>query len=238
MSYWSPHYFPIAPVFLLALFVLLGFLIAFIQIGILQYAYEKIGVKRRYVFSILILSLLGSYINIPLVQLPPQQVVSNQEVLYFGMRYVVPMVENWPGTVIAVNLGGAIIPTVLSCYLIVKRHMYGPALLGVTIVATVVHMLAEPVYGVGIAVPMFVPPLLAAGVALMLARQSAPPLAYISGSMGTLIGADLLNLGRIQTLGAPVASIGGAGTFDGIFLTGILAVLLAGAGIRFSRHGS
>jgi uncharacterized membrane protein len=28
-------------------------------------------------------------------------------------------------------------------------------------------------------------------------------------------------------MGAPVASIGGAGTFDGIFLTGILAVLIA-----------
>ena len=238
MSYWGPYYFPIAPVFLLALVVLLGMVIVFIQIGILQYAYEKIGVKRRYVFSILILSLLGSYINIPIAQLSPQPVLSNQEVSYFGMRYVIPTVQAWPGTVVAVNLGGAIIPTVLSCYLIVTRRMYGSALLGVAIVATVVHLSAEPVYGIGIAVPMFIPPLLAAGVALMLARQSAPPLAYISGSMGTLIGGDLLNLDKIQTLGAPVASIGGAGTFDGIFLTGILAVLLAGAGIRLSRHVS
>jgi len=38
---------------------------------------------------------------------------------------------------------------------------------------------------------------------------------------------DLLNLGKIRGLGASVASIGGAGTFDGIFLTGIFAVLLA-----------
>ena len=45
--------------------------------------------------------------------------------------------------------------------------------------------------------------------------------------MGTLIGADLLNLGKIHGLGAPIASIGGAGTFDGVFLSGILAVLLA-----------
>jgi uncharacterized membrane protein len=45
--------------------------------------------------------------------------------------------------------------------------------------------------------------------------------------LGTLIGADLLNLGKIQGLGAPVASIGGAGTFDGIFMTAVLAVLLA-----------
>ena len=40
-------------------------------------------------------------------------------------------------------------------------------------------------------------------------------------------GADLLNLDKIQGLGAPIASIGGAGTFDGVFLTGILAALLA-----------
>ena len=37
-----------------------------------------------------------------------------------------------------------------------------------------------------------------------------------------------LPVGKLQGLGAPVASIGGAGTFDGIFLTGILAVLLTG----------
>jgi uncharacterized membrane protein len=89
-------------------------------------------------------------------------------------------------------------------------------------------MLATPVEGVGIAVPVFVPPIVTAIVAVLLARHHAAPLAYISGSLGTLIGADLLNLGAVQGLGAPVASIGGAGTFDGIFLTGILAVLLAG----------
>jgi uncharacterized membrane protein len=58
-------------------------------------------------------------------------------------------------------------------------------------------------------------------------QRNAPPLAYIAGGLGTLIGADLTNLDKVRGLGAPVASIGGAGTFDGIFLTGILAVLLA-----------
>jgi uncharacterized membrane protein len=53
-------------------------------------------------------------------------------------------------------------------------------------------------------------------------------IAYMGGVLGTLIGADLNNLGRVADLGAPVVSIGGAGTFDGVFLTGILAVLLAG----------
>ena len=84
-----------------------------------------------------------------------------------------------------------------------------------------------PVPGIGIAVPVFWPALITAVVALVLSRENAAPLAYIAGSLGTLIGADLTNLDKVRGLGAPVASIGGAGTFDGIFLTGMLAVLLA-----------
>jgi uncharacterized membrane protein len=225
MSY---HFFPLAWPFLVALFLLVIVVIVAIEIGLLQYAYEKMGVSPRYVFLVLVLSLLGSYINIPVWQLPPERVVSNAEVSYFGMRYVIPVVQHWPGTVIAVNIGGAVVPAILSVYLLVKHSLYARAAIGVAIVAVVTHVLAHPVRGVGIAVPIFIPPLVAVGVAWIFGRKGkAPPLAYISGSMGTLIGADLLNLGNIQGLGAPIASIGGAGTFDGIFLTGILAVLLA-----------
>jgi uncharacterized membrane protein len=91
----------------------------------------------------------------------------------------------------------------------------------------VCHWLAGPAAGLGIALPVFVPPLSAAAVSLILSYRQAPALAYIGGSIGRLVWADLLNLGKIAGLGAPVASIGGAGTFDGIFLTGVLAVLLA-----------
>ena len=105
--------------------------------------------------------------------------------------------------------------------------MYWKSLLAVSIVTIVVHQLAHPVPGVGIAEPTFVPPLVTAGVVLFISRRQAAPLAYVAGSLGTLIGADLLNLGKIQGLGAPIASIGGAGTFDGIFMTAVLAVLLA-----------
>ena len=86
-------------------------------------------------------------------------------------------------------------------------------------------MMARPVKGFGIAVPALLPPIMAAGLALLIAPQSAPMFAYISGTLGSLIGADLLNLKKIP--GLPIASIGGAGTFDGIFLTGIISVLLA-----------
>jgi uncharacterized membrane protein len=88
-------------------------------------------------------------------------------------------------------------------------------------------MMATPVPGVGIAVPILGPPIAAAITALFISWRHAAALAYAGGSLGTLIGADLLNLSNIEGLGAPVASIGGAGTFDGIFLAGIIAVLIA-----------
>jgi uncharacterized membrane protein len=220
------HYFPLTPLFLLGLLVL-AVLVAFVEVGILRYAYEKIGVARRYVFAVLLVTLLGSYVNIPVAELPPEQVLSNQVVSFFGMEYVVPQVQEWPRTIIAVNVGGALVPTLLSLYLLAKKRLFGPGLLAVAIVAVVVHAMASPVRGVGISVPVFIPPLVAALAAVLLARRAGPAVAYIGGSLGTLIGADLMNLGAIQGLGAPVASIGGAGTFDGVFLTGIVAVLLA-----------
>jgi len=143
------------------------------------------------------------------------------------MQYVIPRVIESPRTVIAVNVGGALIPFLLSLYLVFKMKLYGRALLAVSVVAIIVHTMAHPVRGVGIAEPIFIPPLVATVVAFLISQAHAAPLAYVGGSLGTLIGADLLNLGKITGLGAPVASIGGAGTFDGIFLTGILAVLIA-----------
>ncbi len=84
--------------------------------------------------------------------------------------------------------------------------------------------------------PIFVAPLAAAFVAAVVSWRNAAPLAYAGGCLGVLIGADLLNLDRLRGLGAPVLSIGGAGTFDGIFVTGIIVVLLAGVtGRRTAR---
>lgn len=232
-------YTPLGLFFFLLLWALFAFLVALIQIGILEYVFESLGVSRRYMLALLLFSLLGSYVNIPVAQLPGGHVRAGEVVNFYGIPYVVPVLVNSPGTVLAVNLGGAVIPFVLSMYLLVKHRLYGEAFLGVAIVTVVVHLMARPVQGVGIAVPIFIPPLVTAIVALILSWRNPAPLAYIAGSMGTLIGADLLNLGKIRGLGAPVASIGGAGKFDGIFLTGIVAVLLAGllgGGRRVARR--
>lgn len=224
------NYLPLPPLFFA---ILAGFflaLIALIEVGLLRYVYTRLGLGPRAAMLLLFGSLAGSYFNIPVAQLPGHQMLGEQEIIFFGMHYAVPVAVNWPGTIIAVNVGGALIPTIMSLYLLVR---YGLWLLGVVatgIVAVVCHMLAQPVPGLGIALPVFVPALIAAVVALLLSRRHAAALAYIGGSMGTLIGADLSNLAAVQGLGAPVASIGGAGTFDGIFLSGIVAVIIASLG--------
>jgi uncharacterized membrane protein len=221
------HYLPLSPAFfsilagaLLALFIL-------IQIGVLRYAYMRLGVGPGAALLLLLGSLIGSYFNIPIAELPDQQVMSGREITYFGMHYIVPVVVDWPGTVIAVNVGGAFIPGLMSVYLLIKYRLWVVGLAATACVAVICYYLATPVPGVGIALPVLVPGATTAIVALLLSYRQAALIAYISGSLGTLIGADLLNLDKLQGLGAPIASIGGAGTFDGIFATGILAVLIA-----------
>jgi uncharacterized membrane protein len=227
MPFGQMHYLPLTPAFfslLVGIFVVLYLLI---QLGVLSYAYMRLGVSFRTALLLLGGSLFGSYFNIPLAQLPGQQIQSGREIFFFGMQYVVPVVVQWPGTIIAMNVGGAVIPSLMAAYLLIKYRLWLQGALATIGVAAVCHTLAQPVQGLGIALPVFVPAISTAIVALLLSRRYAAQLAYIGGSLGTLIGADLLNLGKVDGLGAPVASIGGAGTFDGIFVTGILAVLLA-----------
>lgn len=221
------HYFPMDWPFLLGLSLLFALLVALLEFRILHFAYEQLGISSRLAMLILLATLLGSSVNIPLVRLAPEKVVSGAVVHHHGMRYVVPTVRHWPATVIAINVGGALIPLLLSLYLALKHRIVVRSLLAVALIALVAHALAQPVRGVGITLPIFIPPIVAAACALLLSWRQAGPLAYIGGSIGTLVGADLMNLGRVQGLGAPVASIGGAGTFDGVFLVGIVAVLLA-----------
>jgi uncharacterized membrane protein len=229
----SLHYFPLALPFLLVLMGLFAVTVAVVTVRLLSFASVSMGVGPRTVLTVLFFSLLGSYVNIPIAYLPEREVSSVAGVTFFGVRYAIPIMHEWPATLLAINVGGAIIPILLSLYLIVKNRLYGLSLAGIAVVATVCHLLAYPVAGLGIAIPIFVPPLATVLVALMLSRRYAAPLAYISGSLGTLIGADLLNLDKVQGLGAPIVSIGGAGTFDGIFVTGVLSVLYASVVTRW-----
>ena len=187
---------------------------------------EAVALTEGALFAVVLGSLVGGAINIPVARLPGKATRSVQEVEIFGVRCRLPIVREVTPTTLAVNVGGAVIPAAMSVVLMVNDSIWWPSAAGVAFVAVLVHLIARPVEGVGIAIPGLIPPVLAAGIALVVAPHLAAPVAYVSGSLGTLVGADLLNLRKLSSLGGGVASIGGAGTFDGVFLTGIAAVLL------------
>src|SRR5438105_13685427 len=94
-------YGPITLIFFLAFLCLLAVLVALIQIGILQYVFESMGINRRYMLGLLFLCLLGSYINIPIAHFPGAHERAGEVVEFFGVQYVVPVIVNSPGTVLA-----------------------------------------------------------------------------------------------------------------------------------------
>ena len=198
-------------------------------IGVTEVAFQRIGFTRLQVVLILVGTFLGSSVNIPLRKVKSRErIVEMEDVQFFWIRYRIPHIEvGEVSTLVAVNVGGAVIPTIVSFYLLQshpEQLLY--AMVGVALTAIVVHLVARKVPGLGITTPAFVPPIAAALSAFLLAPNFPSVIAYVAGTLGTLIGADLTNLRDIPSLGAPVVSIGGAGTFDGVFLSGIIAVLL------------
>src|SRR5260370_17654213 len=97
------HYLPVTPGFVAILVGLFLLLVAMIQVGILRYAYMRLGVSSGAALLLLLGSLISSYINIPVVQLPEQHILSGRHAEFFGVHYSVPVVIDWPGTVIAMS---------------------------------------------------------------------------------------------------------------------------------------
>jgi uncharacterized membrane protein len=200
---------PLTWLIMVGFFAILVVLFMVVQIGLITVAFEKAGIPPSALFSLLLLSWVGFWVNIPLARLRHEGPLSEPvTVPFFGQRYVVPRVLQPRHTVVAINLGGAVIPCLLSVYLFLQAQAPWRVLLATAVVAAVTHWLARPLRGVGIAVPLFIPPLSAALVALLLVPSQAPLTAYVAGTVGTLIGADLLN-GRDTPhglcMGQPVA---------------------------------
>jgi uncharacterized membrane protein len=202
-----------------------------VYFGVISYAFSDVGFNPVMVVALLLGTLFGSLFNIPVFKIETSVPIIREEFInFFGLSYRVPRIHyDVSVTTIAVNVGGAVIPSAACVYLLAQSTPMTAVycLIGVAIVAAVTKLIARPIKGVGIMTPAFVPPIVAAIVAMLIAPSSALIVAYVSGVLGTLIGADLLNLNKLGGLGAPVASIGGAGTFDGVFLSGIIAVVIA-----------
>lgn len=208
--------------FIVLVILLLPALAFMFYFNLAAISFTKLGLTPSGAMFLFGLSLLGSIINIPLYR--QRFVVEERPALWFPfLFYYPPRVRE---RVIAVNLGGAVIPTLFAIYLL-GRAPLGPTVVATLLVAWLAKSLARVVPGVGITLPAFIPPLAAASLAFLLARDAAAPVAYIAGSLGTLLGADILNLPQIRRMRSEAISIGGAGVYDGIFLVGVVAALLA-----------
>ena len=86
------HYLPLAPSFFA---ILVGLFIAVLILQSLRYAYISLGISPGTALFLLFASLVGSIFNIPIVQLPPEPVVSDRLIDFFGMQYTVPVVTHW-----------------------------------------------------------------------------------------------------------------------------------------------
>ncbi len=228
-------YNPVGMLFMLLLAFLLFVVVSFLFLDLARTAFTRIGFSWQDALLVLLVSLVGSGINIPVANLKSAApMVRDEYVRVFGVTYRIPVVEDVASnTVLAVNFGGAVIPALISLALLYEFPASLPyAVICIAFVTIVMNRVARPVKGLGIVTPALVPPLIAALAALVMTYAFNSPeqyifiLAYVGGTLGTLIGADIMNLNKVRDLGAPVASIGGAGTFDGVFLSGLIAVLL------------
>ena len=143
--------------------------------------------------------------------------------------------QNW---IISINMGGAVIPILISLYFIYKKKLpIKKLLVGLIIVTTVAFLISNPVANKGIVSPFpywLFPAIFASIISIIFLWKDflrAAPFAYIIGTLGVLIGADFFHLPELlsnQPSTQINAIIGGAVAFDMIFLTGILAVIIDG----------
>ncbi|HOK56881.1 MAG TPA: DUF1614 domain-containing protein [bacterium] len=217
-------FLPFSLILLLIFFILLLPVFLFlIQIEIIRIALSKLGLSPAFAFFILLLSLIGSGINIPIYSKEATIIPPSRDLFFLFQPFGLPQLQT--EQVIAINVGGAIIPILLCIYLLPKAPPL-PTLFATIISTIVCFKLSRVIPGLGITIPALIPPLVSVSLAFLFSPGNKIPVAYISGVLGVLIGADLLNLANLPPYPG-VMSIGGAGVYDGIFLVGIISVLLA-----------
>lgn len=217
-------FLPFSIILLLIFFILLLPVFLFIvHIEIIRIALSKLGLSPSTAFLILIFSLIGSGINIPIYTKEATIFPPNIDLFFLFHPFGLPKLETQQ--IIAINVGGAIIPLLLCIYLLPRASLL-PTLFSTIISTIICFRLSKVIPGLGVTIPALIPPLVSVLLAFLFSPGNKIPTAYISGVLGVLIGADLLNLPNLPPYPG-VMSIGGAGVYDGIFLVGIISVLLA-----------
>ncbi len=219
-------YLPVSLLLFVLLLLLLPFIWFALAVDVVEVAVAKLGFSPAIATLLLALALLGSTINLPLYRVESPVVMADGVAeLWLRQFWGIPLHKAQRTTVVALNVGGGLIPLLLALYQF--THVASGPILAVTAIVTVVsYFAAQVVPGIGIQMNPLLAPLTAALSAMLIVPSLAVPVAFAGGVLGTLIGADLLHLRQIQAMSPGVLSIGGAGVFDGIALCGLFALLL------------
>jgi uncharacterized membrane protein len=192
---------------------------------------QTIGLSTLEAVVLYMAILLAGAVNLPVYEFKSRRDSPQKYVSYLGMKYALPV---WHGhsTAVSVNLGGCIVALMISAYFAMSLQLL-PMLLSTAIVSIGIFLLSRPSRSVGFYVPTIVPALLSLLVALTAlylyggGLYNCARLAFVAGTVGTLLGTTILHLPRIEKIGISNISVGGIGTFDGIVFTGLLATIVA-----------
>ncbi len=197
-----------------------------LTLDLIELAVGKLGFSENTAFLLFAAVVVGSTINIPLYKVESTvPLMPDLMDLWLQQFWGIPLQKVKQKTIIALNVGGGLIPVILAIYELIRSNT--SAIVGVGAIVTVVsYFAARIVPGIGIQMNPLIPSLTATISAVFFASASAPSVAFAGGILGTLIGADLLHIKEIARMSPGVLSIGGAGVFDGIALCGLFALLL------------
>lgn len=230
-----------ALLFMVALF----FLFIFLPVSIVAEAFSKLGLTSAQGVLMFIAILVGRTVNFPFFTSERMVIVSKPQTFNYTMNASGQPMQVEQDTanevkkqVFLVNLGGCILPLLLCLTFLIRLHMngqaegvYGYIGFAMLMVAGGCYVMAKADPFTGLRVPLFMPALMTfVSVFFFVPEPLRPVAAYVAGTMGTILGGNIVPLltPRVRNaVGTPEVAIGGAGTFGGVFVAGVLAVLLA-----------
>jgi uncharacterized membrane protein len=231
---------PTGTLSIVAVITLIGLILLVIPLlflGLVGAAFSRLGFTWIEATAVILLMLLGSFINIPLwtFQRTRGRTESDTPEVFDAFTGD-PVRDERQTTQLSLNLGGAVIPFAVSVYLLYQvQRLAGEMLLlqvgiAIIIVALVTKVSTTIIPMYGIRVPLLVPAFSSLVLGLLLGGGtglSAAVVAFAGGTMGTMLGAGIFTLPMNRNSGVSRISLGGAGMFGAVFLCGLLAALIA-----------
>ncbi len=225
---------------LLVVLVLVVFALVFVPVRVAGESFERLGLSPILGLAVLFAMLIWRNFRLTIhisPRLVAEPVAQSVQTMFSYLGGMAPNLEHTGELVrqrIAVSVGGCIVPLAL-CVLFALRLPAETEVLAwtagaVAVVAVVCFGSLKPCPGLGLRVPVFIPPAATLVACIVLQGQPfAPQAAYIAAVLGTLLGAGVVPLLLVRVrnrIDAPWIVIGGPGVFGGLFLASIAAGLL------------